>query len=491
MFKKLLFATIFFLIATAIIAGAGLYFKKQPSALAQTGGTVTAASCSYADVTSAITSASAGDTVTVPAGICTWTSTLTIKKGINFVGAGSSSTTITNTVSNTVIITLVSDVAIRISGFKFDKGTNLNGTFNAIYIDGKTDGSFGLTKLRIDNNIFNKGTRTVYAHGWVEGVIDHNSFVNCNICVGIAGDNTYSWNRPITAGTTNSLFIEDNTFTINNSTDREPNQPIYHQEGGRSVTRYNTFDGTAYTNGNTIWYDSHGNWGDIIAGTPDYRGQPILEIYNNVMKGHHSYEMVDFRGGSVLFYNNTLSYTTGSVPTINLREEESWTSGGQFCPSCPVFTVWPSWDNLTNSFFWNNTSNGVTIDESNYSTYITLKVPDKEAEFIQKDRDYFVHAPQSSGGKSTYPTVPGKYDMTFSSSVANAYYPYTPYAYPHPLAIAPPLKGDFNSDSKVNDLDFTSFKNAFKSTFNAIFDLNSDSAIDVKDLGVLMSSWLP
>ena len=55
----------------------------------------------------------------------------------------------------------------------------------------------------------------------------------------------------------------------------------------------------------------------------------------------------------------------------------------------------------------------------------------------------------------------------------------------------PSLKGDFNSDSKVNDLDFTVFKNAFKSIFNSLFDLNSDNAIDVKDLGVLMSGWRP
>jgi len=39
------------------------------------------------------------------------------------------------------------------------------------------------------------------------------------------------------------------------------------------------------------------------------------------------------------------------------------------------------------------------------------------------------------------------------------------------------------------EMAFVIFKNAFKSIFNAIFDLNSDSAIDVKDLGVLMSGW--
>ena len=63
------------------------------------------------------------------------------------------------------------------------------------------------------------------------------------------------------------------------------------------------------------------------------------------------------------------------------------------------------------------------------------------------------------------------------------------------IIIPPPsLKGDFNSDSKVNDTDFLSLKSVFKnivSALNSLFDLNSDSAIDVKDLGVLMSSWLP
>lgn len=67
-------------------------------------------------------------------------------------------------------------------------------------------------------------------------------------------------------------------------------------------------------------------------------------------------------------------------------------------------------------------------------------------------------------------------------------------AYEYIEAAPPPLKGDFNSDSKVNNADFLFLKNVFKnivSSLNAIFDLNSDNAIDVKDLGVLMSGWLP
>ena len=51
------------------------------------------ASPSYTDVTAAVASASDGDTVMVPAGTASWTSTLTITKGIALIGA----TTITGT----------------------------------------------------------------------------------------------------------------------------------------------------------------------------------------------------------------------------------------------------------------------------------------------------------------------------------------------------------------------------------------------------------
>src|SRR5688572_9051178 len=40
--------------------------------------TISAASCSRTDVASAITKASNGDTVLIPAGACTWTSAITV-----------------------------------------------------------------------------------------------------------------------------------------------------------------------------------------------------------------------------------------------------------------------------------------------------------------------------------------------------------------------------------------------------------------------------
>lgn len=49
--------------------------------------TIGATTCSRADVGSAVTAAGYGDTVNVPAGSCTWTSSLTITKGIIFEGS--------------------------------------------------------------------------------------------------------------------------------------------------------------------------------------------------------------------------------------------------------------------------------------------------------------------------------------------------------------------------------------------------------------------
>ncbi len=51
--------------------------------------TIAAATCSSADVQAAINAAGAGDTVVIPAGSCTWTSGITIAKGIKVQGGGS------------------------------------------------------------------------------------------------------------------------------------------------------------------------------------------------------------------------------------------------------------------------------------------------------------------------------------------------------------------------------------------------------------------
>ncbi|MGZ3749287.1 MAG: hypothetical protein ACXVCD_18265, partial [Pseudobdellovibrionaceae bacterium] len=224
--------------------------------------TISAASCSYSDISSAITAAGAGDTVLVPAGNCTWSSSsaLNISKSITLSGAGGSATTITHdSDAATITISPSSDVPIRITGIYFNKVSSNNGTKPAIDIRGKDWSGVGvaLTKIRIDHNSFNKGDRAVFWHGWAYGVADHNNFVNCNIAIGLEGDGSLAWDRPIVAGTADAVFIEDNTITQNDSVDYN-NEEIYHQAGARTVIRHNTFDGTAYS-GSFLPFDSHGN----------------------------------------------------------------------------------------------------------------------------------------------------------------------------------------------------------------------------------------
>jgi hypothetical protein len=401
-----------------------------------------AARCDRADVITAITAAAAGDTVTVPPGTCTWTTPITITKSLYLIGAGPTSTIINHGYAGTLIdISLTSDIPVRISGFYFKQTTN-NPGYRLIQVNGKKDGSFALTKLRIDNNKFEKGSRTVQVNGWVEGLIDNNTFLNCNIAIGINGDNDYAWTRTITAGSANALFIENNTFTTTNDADREPNQPIYHQEGARTVTRYNTFDASAYTNGNGIPYDSHGNQ-DLYAEAGAFRGQPIVEVYANIFTSYKAYAMMDIRGGSSLIWNNAFTRITGSGHTIRLWEEEAW-SKSHF--PAGLDTEWPAEDQVTNTFIWGNTLNGAAL------TAVTFNDAVKTPTFIQENRDYFMHAPQATGGKSTYTDRLGAAGngadgtLTFSAEGANAYNGYTGYTCPHPLA-DPSAQGSCDSDT--------------------------------------------
>lgn len=398
-----------------------LIFVFQP--VVSWANTITAFSCSLTDVTQAYNSASSGDIVTIPAGNCSWSSTLTISKEITLMGAGKTSTVISNSGANPLInINPGSDLSVRVSSICFDNSPRIGSS--AIDINGSMQGKYELSQIRIDNCKFINGARTIHARGWVEGVIDNNEFINCEIAIGVTGCNTASWNRPIEAGTGDSLFIEDNLFYVDNDfpdAQDEPEQQIYQQEGGRSVTRYNIFDGRNYTEGNFHCYDSHGNQAYYSVNPNGIRGQPIVEIYNNEMYAYKSYRLVDFRGGSVLFYNNNLITETGTAPFIDATEEESW----QSLFFKPLESTYNAEDQIMNSFFWNNKSNGNPI------TNIVPRM-ESDTKFIQKDRDYFMHAPQPSGVKAIYMSRPGG-DETLSSDGSNAYYPYTPYTYPHPM----------------------------------------------------------
>ena len=409
---------------------------------------------SYSDVNSALSDADSGDTINIPSGTFEWTSQLSIIKAVSIIGAGKTLTQLTHSYAGTLIsVAPGSDVIVRISGIHFYQTTN-NGSYSAVKVTGSKTEAYNLSQIRIDNNKFTKGVRSIYASGRVEGLIDNNEFLNCNIAVLVVGDNDYAWARTIAAGTEHALFIEDNTFTINNDADREPNEQIYHQEGGRTVIRYNTFDGDAYTTGSSLFLDSHGNWPYYDDVGYAYRGQPLIEIYENDFDGYQSYRIVNIRGGSLLIYNNTFDLVSGSA-FLSVTEEDCW----QTYLFTPLDEAWPSEDAITNTFIWGNTFNGDAQDSADIiaknidSECTALDTPHGcctgsgtgtcDNDFIQEDRDYFLHAPLAAAGGtdgiSTYTDRAGAAGnaadgtLTWTDDVDNAYFPYTAYQYPHPL----------------------------------------------------------
>ncbi|MGZ3746482.1 MAG: hypothetical protein ACXWRE_03965 [Pseudobdellovibrionaceae bacterium] len=412
-----------------------------------------AASCSYSDVSAAYSAAADGDTVIVPAGNCTWSNTLGITKSITLQGAGASSTVITSSMgsySQLIAITPASDaVPTRVTGFGFQLG-NLNSGRSAIYIYGRPETTFIPRNIRIDHNAFTGGgggPGGIVTFDQVYGVIDHNTFTN--VYSGVFGWGAYDQNQiwvdaykagGIMAGTADAMFVEDNLFSYTTAINgASVDASVYIQQGASYVVRHNTFDAsTISVNVIELMYNHHGNQNYCMGpGCDIFRGQPIFESYNNTgICAANNCEFMSMRGGSNIIHDETFKASGAPWAVVKFDEEECW----QTAFFSPLRTEWPAQDQVMNSFVWNVNYNGSNI------TDVTIAADNGGCvnKFIIKDRDYFMHAPQASGGKESFtgsryggsttaPTTGDTGSMTFSSSGSNAYYPYSPYTYPHPL----------------------------------------------------------
>lgn len=392
-----------------------------------------------------LAAASAGDTIIFPAsGTATWSASSTVSKAVTIDGNG---TTLTagGTLGNGFfyVTNFTSSTLMRITGFTFN-GVDLTATRHCL----KILDSISLTSLRVDNNTFNAGDIQVEVGGSL-GVFDHNTFKNANSAVyytaGSRAQADASW-VTIQAGTANALFCETNTFLYDASwLGPDANNSCFDTyNGGKLVVRYNTFTATAVPSSWTSTLGvilSHGNAaGGTASGywelTPTCnRGQSIIEIYNNTINAKRADYLYQGRGSSNLIHDNTLD-TTMFNPRVIVYEEEAWLTG-QFSP---LRTVWPAEDQVFNTFLWNNT---LRLNGTPNASYFEV-ANDGSQTFIQQNRDYWLASPAASGGSESFSglggassTAPtnglGNGTMSFSASGANAYYPYTPYQYPHPL----------------------------------------------------------
>jgi hypothetical protein len=428
-----------------------------------------------------VAAAEAGDTVNFPSsGSSTWTTAVTIGVPVTIVGNGTTLTGSGALLHGFFFISgITSDALLRITGFNF-----VNSGTTQSYAIQVSETTATLGQLRIDNNTFREGNYQLEVAGSF-GVVDKNIFYNsCNVSFSFTGGTraTSSW-TDLSAGTANALFVENNQWIFEATTGCSGlGIPVDTFNGGKLVFRYNTIDTTANSIDSAIWmFMTHGSAAGGVAngywaqGTGARRGQSVVEVYNNYVNatGKPLGRMVCLRGGANLVHHNSL-VGTGSAD-IYLREEEYYEVQWN-----PLRTAWPAEDQVHNSFFWANTSNGTPMESTsflnndNFNTLCTGNTApfacctgsgtgtcnSTEANgLIKLNRDFFLHAPcgasdstdafgntcthgietftGDNGASGTNPTdgdpYPNLGTMEFTATGNNAYYGYTPYTCPHPL----------------------------------------------------------
>lgn len=375
-------------------------FALQPANAA----TVNAASCSLADVQSAILAARDGDTVAVPAGNCTWSGTLNLGKGIHLRGAGRDSTRITMT--GTIAMQKHSTFRVALSGFSLSKSGGGNAS-RILIVSGSWSGA---PPLIFDNTFTVNGSGTI-RYETNGGVIFKNIFNGQWDDSAIQHKNDSGWESWTTADTygvrdttgTQNLYVEDNTF--NNM----PNQATDFDDAARIVFRYNTLNQSSF--------NSHGRDTSPI-------GIRHFEIYNNSFRyddsGVNQNWQIWIRGGAGVIFNNHIANLIGQMwgdkPEISFSirgAEDVRPQGSCSNVSYPVpHQIGHGYNGtayvMDRIFMWNNTGNPVVSAGWNWGNPCGLNF----STFWQSGRDYAFNT-QKSG--------------------------YVPYTYPHPLRSSAPL----------------------------------------------------
>jgi hypothetical protein len=266
--------------------------------------TIAAATCSNANVQSAINSAVAGDTVVVPTGNCAWTSTVTWNaKKLTLTGAGIGQTNIIDQSSGgaALIISGASSANfVTVSGFTFIKGADHSE--GIVQITGGQD----TVGFRFHHNRILQaatGSRGIQVVG-VYGLIDHVAFdatgdgsiQSVTITGSLDGtDGGFTpWMRPLTLGTNKAVYVEDSTFTYSNQSE----DSIDAYGGARLVVRHNTF--------NSISLGFHGT------DSGNRRSVFSYEIYNNTFVNNSSTTLrgATLRGGTGVIFDNSYGGTS-------------------------------------------------------------------------------------------------------------------------------------------------------------------------------------
>jgi hypothetical protein len=271
-------------------------------------------------VADCVSRAGIGNTINVSAGAASWSSPITITKGVYIVGAGSSSKIITG---SGFVIDLNSDAPVEISGFGLKSSGSGNGTGISV-----RDEAVHEEQIRIYNCSFER-----YEFGiWVEsahGVVHDCTFTNNDHDLRVKGYlsgelNNHAQSPPWAWNSQHFWVMEDCTFNWSRS---DMSIRIDTEYPASFIIRHSTFNITGSA-GYADIIDMHGS-----AGVAENRVGILL--YGNTINAAYDVRFADIRGGiNHLVYNNRI---IGSDTWIDL----SANPGGS--------------QKATNTYIWNNT----------------------------------------------------------------------------------------------------------------------------------------
>lgn len=270
------------------------------------------ASCSQSEVSSAIVSAAAGDTIQCPAGTWSW-SDIDITKDVTIRGAGIGSTRINIAASFGIESPPGYLGAFRLTGFTFASTANFGDYWYAMLSVRNGRG------WRIDNNEFQihssakdgSGGNGLLIEGDAAGLIDHNRFVKgsgsgcVHAAIQISNSGTtstsldaqkYSWLNfdpdALLGSSDHTVFVEDNYFFNPDNCAEHNSHAIYTRHGGVVVFRHN---------------EIHGFNADVHP-FDDEHGGYVFEISNNtwVADVPSLFTLVDIAAGTGVIYGNSL-----------------------------------------------------------------------------------------------------------------------------------------------------------------------------------------
>jgi hypothetical protein len=339
-----------------------------PAAQAQ----VNAASCSNTDVQNAINSASAGQTVNIPAGSCSW-SNVSLAKAITLNGAGQGVTNIDLGAGGSAFkISKQTGGVTRIQHLTFTVSNNMQ-TPHAVTVGGPWPNGQPVIFQNLTITLNNADFVTVMTPGGV--IFSHmifNGTWGSTLFTGKDVTDNASWSSPDTMGTRDTtgfanVYIEDNTFNGGTITDCD--------DGCRAVVRHNVGNDSG-------GFNSHGEDSSPI-------GMRHFEIYGNSFllpdtscpggsntSPSNINQFVWIRGGTGVIYNNKFDHLStscwGTKPEIKLSNrgaEDDRPQGTCSATHYPVPHQLGQNNNGSSDFtdpiwFWGNSGSVVAVSGS-------------------------------------------------------------------------------------------------------------------------------